>query len=172
MLLAPVVEARKGEHLQVLEELRAQGFVRARIDGESFELDQPPKLDLRRKHVIEAVVDRFKVRPDIQLRLAESFETALQAVRRSGAHCLDGQDRQRGAAVLGEVCLPRMRLFNQPNWNRGCSRSTTRPAPARNATASACASSSIPSAWWHTRNSASPVAPCAAGTGATPITSS
>ncbi|UCC57328.1 MAG: excinuclease ABC subunit UvrA [Gammaproteobacteria bacterium] len=78
MLLAPVVEARKGEHLQVLEELRAQGFVRARIDGEVIELDQPPKLDLRRKHVIEAVVDRFKVRPDIQQRLAESFETALQ----------------------------------------------------------------------------------------------
>ena len=77
LLLAPVVEARKGEHVQVLEELRAQGFVRARIDGEVVELDQPPKLDLRRKHVIEAVVDRFKVREDIQLRLAESFETAL-----------------------------------------------------------------------------------------------
>ena len=78
VLLAPVVEARKGEHVQVLEELRAQGFVRARIDGDIVELDQPPKLDLRRKHVIEAVVDRFKVRPDIQLRLAESFETALR----------------------------------------------------------------------------------------------
>ncbi len=77
ILLAPVVEARKGEHVQVLEELRAQGFVRARIDGEVVELDQPPKLDLRRKHVIEAVVDRFKVRDDIQLRLAESLETAL-----------------------------------------------------------------------------------------------
>ena len=77
LLLAPVVDARKGEHLQILEELRAQGFVRARIDGEVVELDQPPKLDLRRKHVIEAVVDRFKVREDIQLRLAESFETAL-----------------------------------------------------------------------------------------------
>ncbi len=78
MLLAPVVQARKGEHHQVLEELRAQGFVRARIDGEVVELDQLPKLDLRRKHIIEAVVDRFKVRPDIQQRLAESFETALQ----------------------------------------------------------------------------------------------
>ncbi|MGB5261530.1 MAG: excinuclease ABC subunit UvrA [Gammaproteobacteria bacterium] len=77
-LLAPVVEARKGEHIQVLEELRAQGFVRARIDGDIIELDDPPKLDLRRKHVIEAVVDRFKVRPDIQQRLAESFETALR----------------------------------------------------------------------------------------------
>ncbi|MGD2138135.1 MAG: excinuclease ABC subunit UvrA, partial [Gammaproteobacteria bacterium] len=77
MLLAPVVEGRKGEHVQVLEELRAQGFVRARIDGEVVELDQPPKLDLRRKHVIEAVVDRFKVRDELQLRLAESLETAL-----------------------------------------------------------------------------------------------
>jgi excinuclease ABC subunit A len=77
LLLAPVIESRKGEHVQVLEELRAQGFVRARIDGEVVELDQPPKLDLRRKHVIEAVVDRFKVRDDIQLRLAESLETAL-----------------------------------------------------------------------------------------------
>jgi len=77
MLLAPVVEARKGEHVQVLEELRAQGFVRARIDSAVIELDQIPKLDLRRKHVIEAVVDRFKVREDLQLRLAESFETAL-----------------------------------------------------------------------------------------------
>ncbi len=78
MLLAPVVDARKGEHVQVLEELRAQGFIRARIDGEIVELDQPPKLDLRRKHVIEAVVDRFKVREDLQQRLAESFETALK----------------------------------------------------------------------------------------------
>ncbi|MGB5443699.1 MAG: excinuclease ABC subunit UvrA, partial [Gammaproteobacteria bacterium] len=77
ILLAPVIEARKGEHVQVLEELRAQGFIRARIDGKVVDLDQPPKLDLRRKHVIEAVVDRFKVRADLQQRLAESFETAL-----------------------------------------------------------------------------------------------
>ena len=78
MLLAPVVQDRKGEHVSVLEELRAQGFIRARIDGEVVELDQPPKMDLRRKHSIEAVVDRLKVREDIQLRLAESFETALR----------------------------------------------------------------------------------------------
>ena len=77
ILLAPVVQARKGEHVHVLEELRAQGYVRARIDGEVVELDQLPQLDLHRKHVIEAVVDRFKVREDIQLRLSESFETAL-----------------------------------------------------------------------------------------------
>ncbi|MFQ5635820.1 MAG: excinuclease ABC subunit UvrA, partial [Gammaproteobacteria bacterium] len=78
MMLAPVVQDRKGEHVQLLGELLAQGFVRARIDGEVFELDDPPKLDLRRKHTIEVVVDRFRVRDDIQLRLAESFETTLK----------------------------------------------------------------------------------------------
>jgi excinuclease ABC subunit A len=78
MLLAPVVDNRKGEHLQLLQELRAQGFIRARINGEVVDLDQAPALDLRRKHTIEAVVDRFKVREDLQLRLAESFETALR----------------------------------------------------------------------------------------------
>ena len=77
MLLAPVINSRKGEHMQVLEELRAQGYVRARIDGEIIELDQIPKLDARKKHTIEAVVDRFKIRPDIQQRLADSFETAI-----------------------------------------------------------------------------------------------
>ncbi len=78
MLLAPMVQERKGEHLALLEELRAQGFIRARIDGEVVELDSAPPLDLRRKHNIEVVVDRFKVREDLKLRLAESFETALR----------------------------------------------------------------------------------------------
>lgn len=77
MLLAPVIQGRKGEYVQLLESLRAQGFIRARIDGEIYELDEPPKLDLRRKHDIEVVVDRFKVREDLAQRLAESFETAL-----------------------------------------------------------------------------------------------
>ena len=78
MLLAPVVQDRKGEHKDILENLRAQGFVRARVNGHVIELDSPPELELRKKHTIEAVVDRFKVRPDIQQRLAESFETALK----------------------------------------------------------------------------------------------
>ncbi|RKZ99326.1 MAG: excinuclease ABC subunit A, partial [Gammaproteobacteria bacterium] len=78
MLLAPIVQDRKGEHKDVLENLRAQGFVRARVNGAVIELDTPPELELRKKHTIEAVVDRFKVRPDLQQRLAESFETALQ----------------------------------------------------------------------------------------------
>ncbi|MGH8252069.1 MAG: excinuclease ABC subunit UvrA [Steroidobacteraceae bacterium] len=77
-LLAPVISARKGEHLQVIEELRGKGFVRARVDRHHVELDATPKLDPKRKHSIEAVVDRLKVRPDLQQRLAESFETALR----------------------------------------------------------------------------------------------
>jgi len=78
MLLAPVVADRKGEHVQLMADLQAQGFIRARIDGEIYELDQPPALDLRKKHDIDAIVDRFKVKDDIRLRLAESFETALR----------------------------------------------------------------------------------------------
>ncbi|MEE9492991.1 MAG: excinuclease ABC subunit UvrA [Gammaproteobacteria bacterium] len=77
MLLAPMVQGRKGEHLQLLEELRAQGYVRARIDGEIVELDRIPELNPKQKHNIDAIVDRFKVRADIKQRLAESFETAL-----------------------------------------------------------------------------------------------
>ena len=77
MLLAPVIEERKGEHLSVLENLRQQGFIRARIDNEVVELDQTPKLNPKQKHTIEVVVDRFKVKPEIQLRLAESIETCL-----------------------------------------------------------------------------------------------
>jgi len=78
MLLAPVINDRKGEHVLLLEDLKAQGFLRARIDGEVYELDEPPALDLKKKHTIEVIVDRFKIRDDIQLRLAESFETALR----------------------------------------------------------------------------------------------
>ena len=77
MLLAPVVRDRKGEHLQVIDQLRGSGFVRARIDGRVHELDDPPSLDKQRKHTIEVVVDRFRVRSDLGLRLAESFEAAL-----------------------------------------------------------------------------------------------
>jgi excinuclease ABC subunit A len=78
MLLAPLITERKGEHAEIFEELRGQGFVRGRVDGRVIELDDPPKLDARRKHTIEAVVDRIKVRADAAQRLAESFETALR----------------------------------------------------------------------------------------------
>lgn len=78
MLLAPIIKERKGEHLAIFEEMRAQGFVRARVDGKLYELDELPKLDKQKKHSIDVVIDRFKVKPDIQQRLAESFETALK----------------------------------------------------------------------------------------------
>ncbi len=76
MLLSPVVQDRKGEHIQQLEALKSQGFVRARIDGTLIELEEAPKLDLRRKHTIEVVIDRLKVKSDIKGRLADSLETA------------------------------------------------------------------------------------------------
>src|SRR5690606_5270277 len=78
MLLAPVIRERKGEHLAVFDELRAQGFVRVRVNGRVYEMDELPKLDKQKKHSIDVVVDRFKARGDLQQRLAESFETALR----------------------------------------------------------------------------------------------
>ena len=78
MLLAPVVKNRKGEHVKLLDSLAAQGYIRARIDGEICDLSDPPELTLQKKHTIEVVVDRFKVRSDLATRLAESFETALE----------------------------------------------------------------------------------------------
>ncbi len=110
MLLAPVVSERKGEYHRLLGELHAQGFVRARIDGELFELDDPPELDLKRKHSIEVVVDRFRVRPDLALRLAESFETALGLSGGCGAGGLDRRAGARGAGVLRLLRLSGVRL--------------------------------------------------------------
>ena len=78
MLLAPIIKERKGEHVKTLQNLAAQGFIRARIDGETCDLSDPPTLELHKKHTIEVVVDRFKVRDGLQQRLAESFETALE----------------------------------------------------------------------------------------------
>lgn len=78
MLLAPVIQERKGEHFNALNNLRNQGFIRARIDGDIFDLDDVPTLELKKKHTIEVVVDRFKLRDDLSTRLAESFETALK----------------------------------------------------------------------------------------------
>ena len=78
MLLAPVVRERKGEYSQLFEQLQGQGFVRARVDGEIVDIDAAPELDKKKKHTIEVVVDRFKVRDDLGNRIAESFETALR----------------------------------------------------------------------------------------------
>lgn len=78
MMVAPVIRDRKGEHVQLFDELKGQGFLRARVDGVVYDLDDVPELELRKKHTIEVVVDRFKVRDNLQLRLAESFETTLR----------------------------------------------------------------------------------------------
>ena len=124
MLLAPVVRDRKGEHLHVFEQLRRDGFVRARIDGTVCDLDDTPKLDKRKKHTIEVVVDRFKVRDDLQLRLAESFETALNLTDGiASISFMDGdqEDRLFSARHACPVCdysldelEPRLFSFNNP----------------------------------------------------------
>jgi len=77
MLLAPVIRERKGEHLAVINNLKSQGYIRSRVDGDIYELDDMPSLDKKKKHTIEVVVDRLKVRDDIQLRIAESIETII-----------------------------------------------------------------------------------------------
>ena len=125
MLLAPIVGERKGEHTRIIEGLRSQGFVRARIDGVLYELDDPPALDPKRKHSIEVVVDRFRVREDLALRLAESFETALALSEgRAIVAPMDGDDRGDtvfSARFACHVCgyaipelEPRIFSFNSP----------------------------------------------------------
>ena len=95
MLLAPIIKNRKGEHVKTLENLAAQGFIRARINGEVCDLSDPPTLELQKKHTIEVVVDRFKVRDDQQQRLAESFETALELTGGSAViSWMDGDDEE------------------------------------------------------------------------------
>ena len=124
MMLAPLIRDRKGEHLHVFNELRAQGFVRVRVDGTVMDLDEVPELDKRKKHTIEAVVDRFKVRDDLQLRLAESFETCLTlagGIAQISWMDGDGEDILFSNKFACPVCgysiaelEPRMFSFNNP----------------------------------------------------------
>ncbi|CAA2931064.1 excinuclease ABC subunit UvrA [Arsenophonus endosymbiont of Bemisia tabaci] len=125
MLLAPVVKERKGEHIKLLDNLAAQGYIRARIDGEVCDLSDPPKLQLHKKHTIEVVVDRFKVRADLAERLAESFETTLE-LSGGTAVITDMDDNQATELVFSAnftcpVCgysmselEPRLFSFNNP----------------------------------------------------------
>jgi len=126
MLLAPVVDNRKGEHVRLMADLMAQGFIRARIDGEVYELDQPPALDLRKKHRIDAIVDRIKVKADIRQRLAESFETALRlADGVARIAWMDGRDNEElvfsdrfACNICGYSLVelePRLFSFNNPS---------------------------------------------------------
>lgn len=123
MILAPVIQDKKGEHLHVIDQLRAEGYIRARIDGIVVELDDTPKLDKRKKHSIDAVIDRLKVKPGVEIRLAESFETALGL---SGGVALalnmDNEDCQLFSAKFAcPICdyslselEPRLFSFNNP----------------------------------------------------------
>jgi excinuclease ABC subunit A len=78
MVLAPMIRGRKGEHLHVFSELRTSGFIRARVDGLVCEIEYPPELEKNKKHSIDVVIDRIKIKPGLEQRLAESFETAIQ----------------------------------------------------------------------------------------------
>ncbi|MHB1656214.1 MAG: excinuclease ABC subunit UvrA [Burkholderiales bacterium] len=123
MILAPVIVGRKGEHNDLLDELRAQGFVRVRVNGAVYEMDALPKLEKNKKHTIEVVVDRLRIRPDLQQRLAESFETAL---RHSDGRALtvdmdNGTETLFSARFACPVCdyslaelEPRLFSFNNP----------------------------------------------------------
>tara|TARA_R110001592_G_scaffold98138_3_gene280566 strand:+ start:7663 stop:10497 length:2835 start_codon:yes stop_codon:yes gene_type:complete len=124
MLLAPIVKGRKGEHVKTFESLAAQGFLRARIDGDICDLSDPPTLELHKKHTIEVVVDRFKVRDDLKQRLAESVETTLDLSNGSAilAHMDDSQPEQLFSAnfscphcgySIAEL-EPRIFSFNSP----------------------------------------------------------
>ncbi|MGR5281690.1 excinuclease ABC subunit UvrA [Photobacterium damselae] len=124
MMLTPIIKERKGEHVKTLANLAAQGYIRARIDGEVCDLSDPPTLELHKKHTIEVVVDRFKVRDDLQQRLAESFETALEL---SGGNVVispmdgDGEELVFSANFACPHCgysmqelEPRLFSFNNP----------------------------------------------------------
>jgi excinuclease ABC subunit A len=124
MLLAPIIRDRKGEHLHIFEQLKRDGFIRARIDGILCDLDDTPKLDKKKKHTVEVVIDRFKVREDLKQRLAESFETALKLSE--GIACIsymDGEapDRLFSSKHACPICdyslselEPRLFSFNNP----------------------------------------------------------
>lgn len=125
MLLAPVIVGRKGEHSKLFDEWRAQGFLRVRINGEVHEIDAVPELDPKAKNTIEVVVDRFKVRPDLGLRLAESFETALRlADGRARIAPMEGEEGEtidfsarHACPVCGYALTelePRLFSFNNP----------------------------------------------------------
>lgn len=124
MILAPVIRDRKGEHLQVVETMRSQGFIRLRVDGTVYDIDDVPALDKKRKHQIDVVVDRFKVKPGLEQRLAESFETALalaDGIALVAPMSGDGEEHTFSARYACTQCgyslselEPRLFSFNNP----------------------------------------------------------
>ena len=134
MLVAPIVADRKGEHVQLMADLQAQGFIRARIDGEIYELDQPPQLDLRKKHNIDAIVDRFRVKKtcacDSRSRLRRRCDSPMESPE--SPTWMTATSRK----LSSRTALPATYVATVlPNSSRGCSHSTTRRALARPAMA-------------------------------------
>jgi excinuclease ABC subunit A len=129
MIVSPAIVGRKGEQLDLFDELRAQGFVRLRIDGTVYEIDATPKLDKNKKHTIEVVVDRLRVKPEVKQRLAESFETALRHSdgRDIAVEMDSGREHVFSAKFACPICgysLPELepRLFSFNNPMGACSR--------------------------------------------------
>ena len=96
MVLAPMIRERKGEHLHVFSELRSSGFIRARVDGLVCEIEYPPELEKNKKHSIDVVIDRLKIKPGLEQRLAESFETAIQLADGLAVVSFMGEDDKEG----------------------------------------------------------------------------
>ena len=129
MILSPLIVGRKGEQLDLIDELRAQGFVRLRIDGKVHEIDATPKLEKNKKHTVEVVVDRLKIKPDVKQRLAESFETALRHSdgRAIAVEMDSGKEHTFSAKFACPICgysLPELepRLFSFNNPMGACQR--------------------------------------------------
>jgi len=168
MLLAPVVRDRKGEHLHVFEQMRAAGFIRVRVDGIVVDLDDVPALDKKKKHRIDVVIDRFKVREDLKLRLAESFETALELTDGVAAVAPmegEGPETLFSARYACPSCGTPSTSSNPDSFPL-----ITPPVPVTAATASALPNSSTRAAWYCTLRRASPRVQFAAGIDATSIT--
>ena len=109
MILAPLVVDRKGENLDLFEDLRAQGFVRVRVDGKVYDIDSVPKLSKTKKHTVEIVIDRVKVRADVKQRLRRVVRNSAAPCRRT---CVGGGNgRRKGTSFFSAVCLPDLQLF-------------------------------------------------------------
>jgi excinuclease ABC subunit A len=122
MILAPVIVNRKGEHVELFVELRAQGFVRVRVDGAVHEIDAVPKLAKTTKHTIEVVVDRLRVSPEFKQRLAESYETALRHGDGRAIAVETGNENVRAREHLfSSSSRARSATTRSPSLSRGCS---------------------------------------------------
>ena len=167
MLLAPMRAHRKGEQQTLLEKCRSQGFIRARINGEVVEIDQPMTLDAKKKHTIEIVIDRLKIKPGIEQRLAESFESAIALT--GGLAIVDGSSPAPSILYYSLQNLPAQPVaIALASSNPDCSHSTIQQVPARLAMASAHVVISTPNVSSSTKSSVWMKGPCVAGTNKPP----